>query len=111
MPRAKHCLFLVPTFLFAIACGGSQKHAEVPDFTEKGWSGPSTAAADPPIQAAPKAENSTPTPPPDAAPVAAESDVVSGKALPSPRKRAAKPGKTKGRAEPRKKKPRTSPSA
>ena len=28
--------------VFAIACGGSQKHAEEPDFTEKGWSGGSS---------------------------------------------------------------------
>jgi hypothetical protein len=106
----------------ATACGGAQKHAESPDFTEKGWSGPSSdgasAKADPPIQSAssakteePKMAAADPMPasPPGPKPEtssAAEADIVSGSALPPPPKapgaskptKAKKPGKTKKKA-------------
>lgn len=105
----------------ATACGGAQKHAETPDFTEKGWSAPSTdgasAKADPPIQSASSAKtdepkmaaaDTTPAPAPGPKPEtssAAEADIVSGSALPPPPRapggkpaKAKKPAKTKKKA-------------
>jgi hypothetical protein len=113
MLRRLHAqITLALPLVFVLACGGSQKKAEVPDFTEKGWSGPSgdsptVAKADPPIQSTtPKGDDATamkadPPPAPASKPETsggAESDVVSGNALPpSPNatKAPAKPNKAK----------------
>ena len=124
-------IVLALPLVFAIACGGAQKKAEVPDFTEKGWSGPSNdtsdAKADPAIQATPpKGDDSSASKPSDKAMVAdkpeptstttttsatassgSESDAVaSGNALPpSPKaagKAAAKPGKAKKKSKKKK---------
>jgi hypothetical protein len=95
---------------FAIACGGAQKKAEVPDFTEKGWSGPSSEVtdtkADPPIQAASatekKAPEATSTTTTTSATTGTESDVAAGNALPPPPKAAAKPTKAKKKTKKKK---------
>ena len=109
-------LALAISLALATACGGAQKHVESQDFTEKGWSGPSsdgaTAKADPPIQSAagaktdePKALVAEKTAAPAEKPEtssAAEADIVSGAALPPPPK-AAKPAKAKKPGKTRKK--------
>ena len=117
-------LALALPFIFATACGGAQKHAETPDFTEKGWSGTSSdadqAKGDPQIQSggakSDDAAKSAPPPPADKSPMApapdkpettstAEADVVAGAALPKPppAPKAAKPVKAKKPNKTRKK--------
>jgi hypothetical protein len=105
MPRLP--LSTVALTLLLAGCAGSHKHAEVPDFTEKGWSDPApeltSAKADRPIQpegakteaattpAAPVEASPTPAPAPAPAPADkpeassdAEAAVIRGDALPPP---------------------------
>lgn len=92
----------------ASACAGSHKHAEVPDFTEKGWSEPAPefvkAKADPTIQSAvvstgdtsataPPADTALPPATTTASPATAAAD-SSAPALP-PAPKATKPGSKK----------------
>ena len=95
--------------LLTAACGGSHKHAESPDPTEKGWSGASSDApqpnAGPSIQ--PATPKNAPSPEASAKPEAlsqAEADVMAGKALP-PSPHASDKAETP--AKPAKKKPGT----
>jgi hypothetical protein len=111
--RLPALLVLAVPLTCAIACGGAQKKAEVPDFTEKGWSGPSNdvteAKADPPIQSTaatdtkpdkPEATSTTTTT--TTATAGTEADVASGNALPPPPKTTAKPSKAKKKSKKKK---------
>ena len=123
MPRTTLSMLALALLVSApIACGGSQKHAEVPDFTEKGWSDPAPeltqGKGDPSIQSG-VASNDAPAggaaaaPPPESAPAAAAparpeaspsaaapSDAASAPFPPPPK--ATKPAKKKKGAKPRK---------
>ncbi len=105
-------------------CAGSQKHAETPDFTEKGWSDPdpslTSAKTDHPIQpevasAEPPSASPTPTAGNSSAPASApdpaagssgDAAIISGNALPPPPNTApaTKAKATKGKKAKRKKK-------